>query len=218
MTAHRLDLVSRPAARVARTLALSLVTAVAALSGAALAGGPKAVAPSAKAPPSPPRRVLDPASFVKLDAAVAAKLGTHVVGVVHFPPLAEGTPLGSATEACGALTVKAYHRASLREPHRGPIVVGGPPPIVDDAKVAATPVDAADVAKGCRFQVANLPKGKDVVVEVAFDQARGWAPACGGDAATWIEGGAVVVRTPEVDAVAASATLEIHRKCVTSGR
>lgn len=105
-----------------------------------------------------------------------ARVGRWVNGKVSFASSLGGNPTGSATQACGRVTVYA---SKYVPPASGDLF--GHQEIVKQVK--ATPVDAGDLAKGCKYSMAGLPANQPLAIDANYTPTTAWNPVCSGNIA-----------------------------------
>ena len=210
-------------ARLARPLAIATL-----LTGSCLAAG--AFAAGATATVTAPPRVLD-SSLIKMISGSTS----YVTGTVHFPNPAVvdatnqypgGGPNGTPVQACGRITMRAYHLGPVPAPQPGILLFAPTAPEVTDATAVAT-ATATQGTTGvtCTYKLTNLPKGSAVFITGSYDKTKNlpmtlrsnstdWAPQCNQQ-----ESGAtlsvVSLTTPATSAVKVSADIDVSHYCYT---
>lgn len=114
-------------------------------------------------------------TYTAVSAASIARAisGRTVEGKVTFGPALGGAPTGTATQACGRIKVSA----SKFIPGTGDSF--GYEQVVK--QVSATPVDAGDLSKGCKYALTLLPHSVQLSIDAHYAPTTAWNPSCVGD-------------------------------------
>lgn len=120
-------------------------------------------------------KVTRKVAFTAVPAAsiIRAAAGRTVEGKITFAASLGGSPTGTATEACGRVKVSATKYVA------GTGDTFGYDQLVK--QVAATPVDAANLSKGCKYSLAALPHSIALSVDAHYAPPTAWNPSCDGD-------------------------------------
>lgn len=114
-------------------------------------------------------------SAVQQSAITAVRIaGRTIEGKVTFAGSLGGTPTGTATEACGRVNVYA---SKFVPAANGDLF--GHDEVVKSVK--ATPVDAADLGKGCKYALTALPHSVSLAIDANYTPTTAWNPSCQGD-------------------------------------
>jgi len=100
--------------------------------------------------------------------------GRKIEGKVTFAGSLDGTPTGTATEACG----RVYVHASKFIPAASGELFGHDEVV---KSVKATPVDAADLGKGCKYALTALPHSVSLAIDTSYTPTTAWNPSCQGN-------------------------------------
>ena len=100
--------------------------------------------------------------------------GRTIEGKVTFAGSLGGTPTGNATEACGRVNVYASKYVPAAD---GDLF--GHSEVVKSVK--ATPVDASDLSKGCKYIMLQLPHSVSLAIDSNYLPTTAWTPTCQGN-------------------------------------
>lgn len=112
---------------------------------------------------------------VQQSAITAVRVaGRTVEGKVTFAGSLGGTPTGTASEACGRVSVYASKYVPAAD---GDLF--GHDEVVKSVK--ATPVDAGDLSKGCKYALTMLPHSVSLAIDSNYTPTTAWTPSCQGN-------------------------------------
>ena len=100
--------------------------------------------------------------------------GRTIEGKITFAGSLGGTPTGNATEACGRVNVYASKYVPAAD---GDLF--GHDEVVKTVK--ATPVDAGDLGKGCKYLMLQLPHSVSLAIDANYTPTAAWTPTCQGN-------------------------------------
>lgn len=115
--------------------------------------------------------------FVSVSASKikVVKVGRRVHGNITFAASLGGSPTGSATQACGRVKVYA---SKFVPPPAGSGGFGHQEVV---KQVSATPVDAGDLSKGCKYALLGLPANVALALDANYTPTTAWNPVCNGN-------------------------------------
>lgn len=121
------------------------------------------------------RQLTRKVAYTAVPAAsiVRAASGRVVEGKVTFSSSLGGSPTGTATQACARVKVSATKFV----PGTGDSF--GYDQLVK--QVSATPVDAGDVSKGCKYSLSALPHSIQLSIDAHYEPTTAWSPTCEGN-------------------------------------
>jgi hypothetical protein len=128
-------------------------------------------------------------SAIQQSAITATRIGRIVEGKITFAASLGGSPTGTAAQACARVEA----RASKYVPPTGDGLFG----VTELVKaVAATPVDANDLTKGCKYSLSGLPHSIDLSLDASYNPPTAWNPACNGNIAQISTNKVMTVKLP----------------------